>query len=56
MILVGSRHNNAHLMVVRPERVSDNLEEPHVTLSPLGWLANGGKVDLSSCSAKALRV
>ena len=53
-VIIGN--DNAHLMVVRQERVGDNLEEPHAILSPLGWLASRGKVDLSSCGAKALRV
>ena len=42
-------------MVVRQERVDDNLEEQHAILSPLGWLASGGKVAVNSCGAKALR-
>ena len=43
-------------MAVRHECVGANSVEPHAILSQLGWLASGGKVDLSSCGAKVRRV
>ena len=43
-------------MVVRQERVGDNLEELQAILSLLGRLASEGQVHLGSSDAKALRV
>ena len=52
-VLIGN--DNAHLMCAEQERVGDSLTKPHAILTPLGWLACGGRSDRSDRSAKIFR-
>ena len=52
-VLIGN--DNAHLMYAKQERVGDSLTEPHAILTPLGWLACGGRSGRSDRSAKIFR-
>ena len=55
-VLIGN--DNAHLMYAKQERVRfflDSLTQPHAILSPLGWLACGGRSGRSNRSAKIFR-
>ena len=45
-------NDNAHLMYAKQKRVGDSLTEPHAILTPLGWLACGGRSGRSDRSAK----
>ena len=52
-VLLGN--DNAHLMYAKQERMGKSQTDPHVLLSPLGWLAVGGKTSLSEVPVKVLR-
>ena len=52
-VLIGN--DNVHLMYAKQERVGDSLTEPHAILTPLGWLAYGGRSGRSDRFAKIFR-
>ena len=52
-VLLGN--DNAHLMYAKQERMGKSQTDPHALLSPLGWLAFGGKTSLSEVPVKVLR-
>ena len=52
-VLLGN--DNAHLMYAKQERMGKSQTDPHALLSPLGWLAVGGKTSLSEVPVKVLR-
>ena len=52
-VLLGN--DNAHLMYAKQERMGKSQTDPHALLSPLGWLAFGGKTSLSKVPVKVLR-
>ena len=52
-VLLGN--DNAHLMYAKQERMGKSQTDPHELLSPLGWLAVGGKTSLSEVPVKVLR-
>ena len=52
-VLLGN--DNAHLMYAKQERMGKSQTDPHALLSPLGWLAVGGKTSLSEVPIKVLR-
>ena len=52
-VLLGN--DNAHLMYAKQERMGRSQTDPHALLSPLGWLAFGGKTSLSEVPVKVLR-
>ena len=52
-VLLGN--DNAHLMYAKQERMGKSQTDPHALLSPLGWLAIGGKTSLSEVPVKVLR-
>ena len=49
-------NDNAFLMTVLEERVGVSRCEPHAVLTPLGWLACGGKSPLENQNVKVCRV
>ena len=53
-LLIGN--DNAFLMTVLEERVGVSRCEPHAVLTPLGWLACGGKSPLEKQNVKVCRV
>ena len=52
-VLIGN--DNAHLMYANQERVGDSLTESHAILTPLSWLACGGRSGRSNRSVKIFR-
>ena len=52
-VLLGN--DNAHLMYAKQERMGKSQTDSHALLSPLGWLAVGGKTSLSEVPVKVLR-
>ena len=52
-VLLGN--DNAYLMYTKQERMGKRQTDPHALLSPLGWLAFGGKTSLSEVPVKVLR-
>ena len=53
-LLIGN--DNAFLMTVLEERIGESRCEPHAILTPLDWLACGGKSPLKKQNVKVCRV